>query len=214
MIDNWLSGRKINELIEKFVMKTFYRRVTANQLTLVGLVFGLCSGLFIYVSSVIASIPLLILSAVLMVISFIMDTFDGALARLEGPTIYGGILDMFCDRTVEVVIILLLVLANPDLLLWPGIFSMASIILCITIFLTLASAAKEFNLTQNGKLLYYSRGIMERSETFLFLFVMTIIEPLRVILLWIFAILVFITAIQRFRIAYIMFKKGIRESNE
>ena len=85
MIDKWLSKTKFKEGYEKFVRKIFLGRISANQLTIMGLVIGLIGSLFIYLSSVYAelTITLLVLSMIFTIISFLIDTLDGSVARFE-----------------------------------------------------------------------------------------------------------------------------------
>ncbi len=211
MIDNWLYKTKLKKAITIFVKKFLFGKVSANSLTILGLILGLLSALFIFLSGILRwTLELVIISAILMSISYFTDVLDGTLARLEEPTTFGGILDMFCDRTVEVFIIIAIVSTDPFRLLWPGLFTLGAIILCITIFLVVGGAVKSEDLEETQKLLYYSHGIMERSETFIFLLLITLFSTFflvwRLILFWIFSILIFITVLQRLRQAYIMFK--------
>jgi len=211
MIDNWLVKTKVLKVFEKFVKKVFFNRISANQLTIIGLIFGLTSAVAIYLSTIVQyTLVLIILSLILMAFSFFFDVLDGILARLENPTTFGGILDIFCDRTVEVFIIIALISTDPLNLMWPGLFSLAAIILCITMFLITGGVIKGENLGGKQKVIYYRNGLMERSETFIFLFLMTILffGVWRLILLWIFTVLVFITAILRLRDSYFIFKSS------
>jgi phosphatidylglycerophosphate synthase len=207
MLDKWLSKTKFKVLIEKIVKRLFYNKISANIITILALIIGLMSALSIYLSGILIwEIYLIICAAILMFISFFFDALDGALARLEQTTIFGGILDIFCDRTVEVVIIIALISTDPISLMWPGIFSLGAIVLCITMFLLIGAVVKEDQLDELGKVIYYRSGLMERSETFLFLLCITIFISLRFLLLWIFAGLIFFTAILRLRDAYILLK--------
>ena len=142
-----------------------------------------------------------------MILSFFLDTLDGSLARIEGTTTFGGILDIFGDRAVEVLIIIAIISVDQINLVWPGIISLSSIILCITMFLLVGGIVKPNNLEEAKKVIYYRSSLMERSETFIFLLLITILIPWRTILLWIFALLILITALLRFRDAYLIFKK-------
>jgi len=206
MIDNWLSKTKLIKLFEKLVKKVFYQRVSANQLTITGLILGLASAILIFLSVRLQyTLALITLAAILMSISFFFDVIDGILARLEKSTIFGGILDIFCDRTVEIFLIIALVSTDPLNLMWPGIFSLGSIVLCITMFLVVGGAIKAEDLKETQKVIYYRKGLIERSETFIFLITITLVMSLRIILMWIFAILIFITAILRLRDAYLIF---------
>ena len=205
MIDNWLTKSKLNKLIENFTRRFFLHRVSANQITVIALILGLLSALSIFLSGIwIWKIELIICAGILMTISFFFDALDGALARLEKPTKFGGILDIFSDRTVEVVIIISLISTDPLTLMWPGIFTLGAIILCISMFLLIGGVVKEDELEESKKVIYYRHGLMKRSETFFFLFSITILVSVRFLLLWIFAGLVFFTAILRLRDAYIL----------
>ena len=206
MIDNWFQKSKLKNVLINLVKKFLLGRISANSLTIIGLTLGIMSAFFIFLSGFLDfRLELIIVSTIFMSLSFFTDILDGTIARLEQPTIFGGILDIFCDRTVEILILLAIISTNPIELMWPGLFSLSAIILCITIFLVMGGAVKNIDLEEDQKVIYYSRGIMERTETFIFLMVITIFFPWRMILLWIFASLVFITVIQRFRHAYIMF---------
>jgi phosphatidylglycerophosphate synthase len=209
MIDKWLSKTKLNEFFEKVVRKLFFEKISANTLTLIALITGLLSALSIFLSGLLVwKLELIICGVSLMLLSFFLDVLDGTLARLEGPTTFGGILDIFSDRTVEVFIIVSIISVDPIALMWPGIASLGSITLCITIFLLVGGNVKAENLDKTKKVIYYQTGIMERSETLIFLLLVIIFIPLRSILLWIFTLLVLITALLRLRDAYDLFKNS------
>jgi len=207
MIDKWLSKPKLNKFFERFAKKLFLNKISANQITLTALITGLLSALSIFLSGKLTwKLELIIFSAVLMCVSFFLDVLDGAIARLEGPTSFGGIFDIFSDRTVEVSIIISIISTDPLILMWPGIFSLGAIVLCITIFLLIGGIVKKENLETEEKVIYYNHSLMERSETLIFLFLTTILIPWRGIILWIFSSLVLLTAFLRFRDAYHLFK--------
>jgi len=91
MIDSWLSKTKFKDAYEKFVRKFFLGKVSANQLTIIGLIFGLIGSFLIYLSSLLEDfLIIMIISSVSIVsISFFFDTIDGSVARYEGPTTFG-----------------------------------------------------------------------------------------------------------------------------
>ena len=199
MIDSWLSKTKFKDVYEKFVRKIFLGKVSANQLTIIGLIFGLIGSFLIYLSSLFEELLIImIISSVSIVsISFFFDTIDGSVARYEGPTTFGGILDIFCDRLVEISIIISIVASDSLNLIWAGMFSLAAIILCISMFLIVGGINKRNSVENTSKVITYQTGLMERSETFLFFLAMIILIPWRLMLLWIFSALVFTTAILR-----------------
>jgi len=209
MIDSWLSKTKFKDAYEKFVRKFFLGKISANQLTIIGLIFGLIGSFLIYFSSLFEDllIFMIIISVSIVSISFFIDTIDGSVARYEGPTIFGGILDIFCDRLVEISIIISLVASDSLNLIWAGMFSLAAIILCISMFLIVGGITKRNSVENKSKVITYQTGLMERSETFLFFLAMIILIPWRLILLWIFSSLVFTTAILRLIKARKLFKE-------
>jgi len=209
MIDKWLSKTKLNRFFEKVVRKLFFNKISANTITLLALTTGLLSSLSIFLSGMLIwEIELIICATSLMVTSFLLDVLDGALARIEGPTIFGGILDIFSDRAVEVSIIIAIISLDQINLMWAGIISLGSIILCITMFLLVGGIVEAKDLEDTKKVIFYRKGLMERGETFIFLFLIMILFSWRVIMLWIFAFLILLTAILRLRDAYLIFKSN------
>ncbi|MFX0083500.1 MAG: CDP-alcohol phosphatidyltransferase family protein [Candidatus Hodarchaeota archaeon] len=207
MIDKWLSKTKLNRFFEKFARKLLFERVSSNTITLLAFITGSLGAFFIFLSGLLIwEIELIICAVSLIILSFFLDILDGSLARLQGTTILGGILDIFSDRTVEVLIIISIISVDPITLMWPGILSLSSIILCITIFLLVGGSVKTEDLDTTKKVIYYQSGIMERSETLIFLVLLTVLIPWRNIILWIFAFLVLLTALFRLRDAYHLFK--------
>ena len=249
MIDSKYSNSKIQQKITAFTEKFIVGRISANQITLLGLGLGLFSAFLIILHTLVpltsgfqgflqslwdatllegfsglkndwmlnggvfgwkwqSGDTVLLLAGLFMFFSFAADIFDGTVARLTKPTIFGGILDILSDRFVELILLIALISSDPQTLLWPGLLSFAAIVECITIFLLIGGAVNEQQLElweEKKKLIFYAHGLMERTETFLFIFLMLCFSPLRPYLLWIFAILVWITAIQRFHHAYLLF---------
>ena len=209
MIDSWLSKTKFKDMYEKFVRKIFLGKVSANQLTIIGLIFGLIGSFLIYLSRFLEDILIIMMisSVSFVSISFIIDTIDGSVARYEGPTTFGGILDIFCDRLVEISIIISLVASDSLNIILAGMFALAAIILCISMFLIVGGITKRNSVENTSKVITYQTGLMERSETFLFFLAMIILIPWRLMLLWIFFALVFATAILRLIKAYKLFQE-------
>lgn len=208
MLDHWLSSSKFKESYEKFVQKLLKNKVSANKLTIIGLIVGLVSALFIFLSGIIQDyfLPLYLSSIILMIISFIFDTFDGPIARLEVPTEFGGVLDIFCDRFVEVSIIIAFVSTDPIRLIYPGLISLGAMVLCISMFLLSSILTNANEREKSLKVIPYRKGFMERSETFMLFLLIDIFFTLRTILLWMFALFVLITAFLRLYGAYRIFK--------
>ncbi|MHA2392344.1 MAG: CDP-alcohol phosphatidyltransferase family protein [Promethearchaeota archaeon] len=203
MIDKWLSKTKLTSFFERLVKKLFLGKISANQVTLIALIIGLMGALFVFLSGrLIWEIEFIITACSLMCLSFFFDVLDGALARIEKPTDFGGVLDIISDRTVEIFIIISIISTEPLTLMWPGIFSLGAIVLCISMFLLVGGVVKTDEIEEDKKVIFYRHSLMERSETLIFLFLIIILVPWRSILLWTFSILVFITALLRLRDAY------------
>ena len=208
MIDKWLSDSKLKKKYEKFIQKSL-RKISPNRITIYGLIVGLLSALTIWLSGIFLDLNfiLIVVSIILMIFSFFLDSLDGPIARIKGKTIFGGILDIFCDRTVEIFIIIAIVSTDLKNLIYPGLFSLAAIVLCISMFLLVGAKFNSEEADERKKVIYYRGSLMERSETLLFLLVITMLYLWRFLFLWIFAILVFITAFLRLRDAYLLFKE-------
>ncbi|NHJ19783.1 MAG: CDP-alcohol phosphatidyltransferase family protein [Candidatus Lokiarchaeota archaeon] len=207
MIDKWLSRTKFKENYEKFIRRILQNRISANQLTVLGLVTGLIGAVCAYSSCIYIDFTGLFIafSLTFTIISFVIDTMDGPIARIEGYTIFGGILDIFCDRLVEVSIIIAIVATDPSNLSIPGVFSLAAIVLCTSMVLIVGGVMKRNESGKTSKVMMYQSGLIERSETFLFLIALILLIPWLFEILWIFAVLVFLTALLRLKDAHKIF---------
>lgn len=172
MLDYWLSKSKFKDSYEKFVQKLFKNKISANGLSLINFLIGLICALFIFLSGIIHDyfIFLYLSSIILMVISFVYDTFDGPIARLEGITKLGGVLDIFCDRFFEVSIIIAFVSTDPLRLMFPGLLSLGAMVLCISMFLLSGILVNNNELNDFSKVIPYRKGFIERSEILIIFF--------------------------------------------
>jgi len=199
MLDHWLSNSRFKESYEIFVQKLFKNKISANRLTIIGLIIGLVSAFLIFLSGIIQDyfFQYYLSSIILMGISFVFDTFDGPIARSEGSTEFGGVLDIFCDRLVEVSIIIAFVSTDPIKLIYPGLVSLGAMVLCISMFLLSGILTNAHNREKSPKIIPYRKGFMERSETFIFFLLIDILFSVRLILIWILALFIMITACLR-----------------
>lgn len=112
-------------------------------------------------------------AVVLLLLSGYCDTLDGTLARMnQCATPWGSVLDIMTDRLVEWTTVLALWSIDPNhRSLW-CLIMLGSMLLCITSFLVVGI----FTENQTHKSFYYSPGIMERAEAFLF-FIAMILWP-------------------------------------
>ncbi|OAN17686.1 hypothetical protein A3K86_01830 [Photobacterium jeanii] len=135
--------------------------ITANQVTVVGFLFGLCA------------LPALILEQYLWALAFIIinrifDGLDGAIARRQGITDCGGFLDITLDFLFYSLIPFGFVLANPEANAVAGAFLIFSFIGTGSSFLAFAIMASKRNIESpvyKQKSLYYIGGLTEGTET-------------------------------------------------
>jgi archaetidylinositol phosphate synthase len=135
-------------------------------------------------------------------LSGLLDAVDGTLARQEGSASRAGaLLDIVCDRLVEVLVIVAFGLRFPDALFALLLLS-GSIILSLTVFLTSAAALP----ATSSKSFHYQAGLAERSEGFLFFSLMALWPHGVGEVALVFALVVFFTAGQRLRAALVFFR--------
>lgn len=134
-----------------------------------------------------------ILAALLIFSSGLLDIFDGALARLEGvESAWGGFLDVLMDRVVESCILVGLCVKYPQHVMLTTIM-LASILVCVTSFLL----AGIFTQNQGNKSFYYSPGLIERAEAFIFFIAMVLLPSYFDKLSITFIVLVLLTTLLR-----------------
>ncbi len=159
---------------------------SANKVTVIALILGALSGVFIYLSMPITSIVFLWLSGYL-------DAVDGTIARIKGSTYFGTVMDVTFDRVVEIIIIIGVALSNPNQRL--NLVILAScIILSMTIFLTTGIMLNKIS----DKSFYYQTGLAERTEGFVMFSFMIFFKGYLTLIISVFSIMILITAAQRF----------------
>ena len=96
--------------------------LNANILTVIGFGFGFCCGVLICVEAYGWAIGALLLNRM-------CDGLDGAVARLNQPTDFGGYLDIVCDFTFYAFVPFCFAVSHPDeaVVSWPTQFWMPNI---------------------------------------------------------------------------------------
>ena len=182
------NARKyVNPIIElgaEFLLKL---KLTPNNVTILALLLGVSTSIFLYFDMQIIAVTLLWVSGYL-------DAVDGAMARRSNSSSsFGTLLDIVSDRIVEVSIVLVLGLKFVDVR-YNLIVLTVCILMSMTIFLTVGALSEK----KGVKSFYYQAGVAERSEGFIFFSLMILIPSYLGIITNIFSILIIITAIQRF----------------
>lgn len=166
--------------------------VSANLVTLVGLGFGIVAAVMIaFGATYLALIPLLL--------GRLADGLDGAVARANGKTDFGGYLDIVCDFLFYGLVPMAFVWMEPQNAA-SGAFLLASFYFNGASFLGYAILAEKHGLetkAQGIKSLYYSNGLLEGTETIVFFVLLCLFPSAFPVLAWIFGGLCFVTAILR-----------------
>lgn len=182
---------KLRPIFEKaFVtpgVKILQDKATPNTITLIALAIGLISSFFV-------SVDFRIIAIILLLLSGYFDVLDGAIARVQenGTTPIGTMLDIISDRFVESFIIIAFYIRQPELGIIP-LLMLLSMIICLSSFLLVGIFSKQEGI----KGFFYSSGLMERGESFIFFIIMILWPASSFILGIVFTILVLWTAFYR-----------------
>ena len=176
--------------------------VSANMLTLTGLVLGLGGAAAIAFGE-------LWLGLALIIANRLLDGLDGAVARTNGPTDLGGYFDIVADFAFYVSIPLGFgVLAAENTL--PALVLVASFVLTGVSFLAFAVVAAERGEAseQHGKKsFFYSTGLAEGAETIAVFVAMCLFPAWFGVIAYAYAALCVLTVFQRSALAIAMFAK-------
>ncbi len=160
--------------------------LTANNVTIIALLLGILTSVFIY-------IDMNILAVITLWISGYLDAVDGSIARKTKTTsLFGTLMDITFDRIVETSIILSLAMRYSNARI-NFIVLLICIIISMTIFLTVGALVEKKGM----KSFYYQAGVAERSEGFLMFSLMILVPNYIVIFTNLFSAIIFITIIQR-----------------
>lgn len=176
--------------VEPFIVrgaKFFLRlKLTPNNVTIIALIVGLSTSLFIY-------LDMKILAIITLWVSGYLDAVDGDMARSSNSTsLFGTLMDITFDRIVEISMILVFGLKLIELRLNLMIL-LSSILMSMTIFLTVGALTDKKGM----KSFYYQAGVAERSEGFILFTLMILFQDYIGIIANVFSIIVLITALQR-----------------
>lgn len=167
--------------------------VTADGVTLAGLILGLAAAAMIAVGYPTgALLPLLI--------SRVADGLDGAVARATQKTDFGGYLDITADFLFYGAVPFAFVILDPTAHGLAGAFLLASFYFNGTSFLGFAILAEKHDMVtaaQGQKSLYYSNGLLEGTETIVFFCVICLWPGWFAPLAWIFGAACFATGLLR-----------------
>ncbi|WZL73350.1 CDP-alcohol phosphatidyltransferase family protein [Clostridiaceae bacterium 35-E11] len=185
MLDTY--GRKyVTPLIDTAAKPFIKLNIKANQVTVLALLIGISTGFFIFLQRPITA-------CILLWISGLLDAVDGTVARKEkNMTAWGTLMDITFDRIVEMSVVIGLAIQFPQARMALLILTIA-ILFSMTIFLTVGALTQQKGI----KSFYYQAGLTERTEGFILFTLMILVTNCLVGITYIYAVLVFITALQR-----------------
>jgi phosphatidylglycerophosphate synthase len=171
--------------------------VSANALTMLGLVFGLAAAGAVALGAYGVALALIVANRLL-------DGLDGAVARVRGPTDFGGYLDSLADFTFYVAVPLGFAWANPANAL-PAAVLIGSFTVTGISFLAFAAIAAKRGLETSAhgkKSFFYSTGIAEGAETIAVFAVMCLFPLWFGTIAYGYAVLCVATVVQRSALAF------------
>lgn len=179
----------VDPFVELLVKISF---ISANIITLIAAAFGFLAGISIALHWTISALILLLLSGWL-------DTIDGSFARAtQTSSNHGSVFDIVGDRVVEFSMLFGLYLYAPTTRATAAICMLGSFFLCITSFLVVAI----FTENNSNRSFYYSPGLIERAEVFVFFVLMMLLPSLFNVLAWLLTVLVLYTTVIRVKEFY------------
>lgn len=170
--------------------------IGANALTIFGAAVGLAAVVAMSQNS-------FALAIILIGANRLIDGLDGAVARINGPTEFGGYLDTLADFLFYVSVPVAFSLTDYGNL-FPALLLVASFTLTAVSFLGFAAIAARSG--QNGgahgaKAFIYSTGLMEGGETMVFFILFCLFPTYFPELALLFASLCIVTVVQRIMLA-------------
>ena len=178
------------------------RGVSANAVTLVGLVLALTAA-----AAIMAELFLLALGFILA--SRLADGLDGAVARARGVSDFGGYLDIVCDYVFYAAIPLAFVAIDPAQNGLAGAFLLLAFYVNGGSFLGYAILAEKKTMATQShgtKSLYFTGGLLEGTETIAFFVALCLFPGWFAPLAYGFAVLCLVTALARVLLAARVFR--------
>ena len=167
--------------------------ISADAITVIGLGLGLVAAAIIALGWPLWAVAPLLASRLL-------DGLDGAVARATRRTDFGGYLDIACDFAFYGAIPFAFALLDPQANAVAAAFLLLSFYVNGTSFMGLAVLAEKRGMEtarQGVKSLYYSSGLLEGTETILFLTAICLMPHLFAPMAWVFGVLCLCTAAMR-----------------
>ena len=200
-----MFDRQIQKFTQKplaVIAKIFLKLMKPNHMTILGFIFGLFVCILVY-------FQFYLLALVLLMLNRLCDGLDGTMARLTTPTPLGGYLDIVSDFTIYSGFVLAFGFSNSSY----THLSMVLLFLYIgtgTTFLAKAAiqtqldkiSEKNDTVKELPKSFHYTSGLVEGTETIIFMVLCLLLPNFFVLISIIFGILCLITFISRVIVCY------------
>jgi archaetidylinositol phosphate synthase len=175
--------------------------MTPNQISVLAILFAVIASC-LYLTWRVNQVIILI-AAICFLVSGLLDTLDGAVARLYGEaTTVGGFLDSLLDRYAEAFVIIAIMIAGLCNPFWGAVTLVGSLLVSYSRARAEAAGVK-----------METRGLAERAERMIIITVGSFLTPLRLeVLSWsiiVLAILTHFTVMQR---SYYFYRKSRLEA--
>ena len=196
-----MFDRQIQKYTQKplqYIAKLFLKFISPNHMTLIGFSFGLLMCLSIIIDQYLMAIIFLFLNR-------LSDGLDGTMARLQNPTPLGGYLDIVLDFLIYGGFVLSFGITEQNNTLLSMILLFCYIGTGSTF---LAKAAILPSLTKQNlneeipKSFHYAVGLVEGTETIIFMVLCLLFPNLFIYFSFIFIILCLITIVFRIIVCY------------
>ena len=190
----------MDQLINPVGRSLAARGVTANHVTIIGVLFGLAAAVSV-------AFQLFDIAFWFILLNRVADGLDGAVARASMATDFGGYLDIVCDFVFYSAIPFAFAVALSENSL-ASAFLIFSFIGTASSFLAFAILAEKHNISteiRGKKAFYYLGGLTEGGETILLLLAMVIWPSYFIFMAFGFGLLCWVTTITRIYAAYRQF---------
>lgn len=176
--------------------------LTADHITLIGLVLGLAAGVTIALQAYWVGLGLVLASR-------LADGLDGAVARATHKTDRGGYLDIVCDYAFYAAVPLGFAIADPTANAMAACVLLFSFYINGGSFLGFAILAEKHGMStdrRGSKSLYFTGGLAEGTETIVVFVIACVMPAWFPWLAYAFTVLVMLTAVARIIMAWQTFK--------
>ena len=195
-----MFDRQIQKYTQKplqYIAKLFLKLISPNKMTLIGFSFGFLMCISIIIDQYLIAIFFLFLNR-------LSDGLDGVMARLQTPSPLGGYLDIVLDFLIYGGFVLSFGMTDQNntllsmILLFCYIGTGSTFLAKVAILPSLTNQ----NLNEIPKSFHYAVGLIEGTETIIFMFLCLLFPSLFIYFSSIFIILCLITIVFRIIVCY------------